>query len=69
MSLDVDLVVDSIPKMLEGIGLTFQLLFLSLVLGTARRPQAAFLRRRTPSYRMTIAVSRASTAWRTRPHG
>jgi polar amino acid transport system permease protein len=35
MSLDVDLVVDSIPKMLEGIGLTFQLLFLSLALGTA----------------------------------
>jgi polar amino acid transport system permease protein len=34
MSLDVALVVDSIPKMLEGIGLTFQLLFLSLVLGT-----------------------------------
>jgi polar amino acid transport system permease protein len=35
MSLDVALVVDSIPKMLEGIGLTFQLLFLSLALGTA----------------------------------
>ena len=35
MSLDVVLVVDSIPKMLEGIGLTFQLLFLSLALGTA----------------------------------
>jgi polar amino acid transport system permease protein len=35
MSLDVDLVVESIPKMLEGIGLTFQLLFLSLALGTA----------------------------------
>lgn len=34
MSLDVDLVVDSIPKMLVGIGLTFELLFLSLVLGT-----------------------------------
>ena len=35
MSLDVDLVVDSIPKMLVGIGLTFELLFLSLALGTA----------------------------------
>jgi octopine/nopaline transport system permease protein len=34
MSLDVDLVIDSIPKMLVGIGLTFELLFLSLVLGT-----------------------------------
>ncbi len=35
MSLDVDLIIDSIPKMLMGIGLTFQLLFLSLALGTA----------------------------------
>ena len=35
MSFDVELILDSIPKMLMGIGLTFQLLFLSLVLGTA----------------------------------
>ncbi|MGR3717845.1 MAG: ABC transporter permease [Thermohalobaculum sp.] len=35
MSFDFALIVDSIPKMLMGIGLTFQLLFLSLVLGTA----------------------------------
>ena len=35
MSFDIDLIIDSIPKMLMGIGLTFQLLFLSLVLGTA----------------------------------
>ena len=35
MSFDLDLILDSIPKMLMGIGLTFQLLFLSLVLGTA----------------------------------
>ena len=35
MSFDFALVIDSIPKMLMGIGLTFQLLFLSLVLGTA----------------------------------
>ena len=35
MSFDIALIVDSIPKMLMGIGLTFQLLFLSLVLGTA----------------------------------
>jgi len=35
MSLDVALVVDSIPEMLVGIGLTFELLFLSLFLGTA----------------------------------
>ena len=35
MSFDLDLILDSIPKMLEGIGLTFQLLFLSLALGTA----------------------------------
>ncbi len=35
MSFDFALIIDSIPKMLMGIGLTFQLLFLSLVLGTA----------------------------------
>jgi polar amino acid transport system permease protein len=35
MSFDLDLILDSIPKMLMGIGLTFQLLFLSLLLGTA----------------------------------
>jgi len=35
MSFDLDLILDSIPKMLMGIGLTFQLLFLSLILGTA----------------------------------
>ena len=35
MSFDIELIVDSIPKMLEGIGLTFELLFLSLTLGTA----------------------------------
>ena len=35
MSFDFALIVDSIPKMLMGIGLTFQLLFLSLALGTA----------------------------------
>ncbi len=35
MSFDFDLIVDSIPKMLMGIGLTFQLLFLSAVLGLA----------------------------------
>ncbi|MCH6583022.1 MAG: ABC transporter permease [Proteobacteria bacterium] len=35
MSFDLDLILDSIPKMLMGIGLTFQLLFLSLALGTA----------------------------------
>ena len=35
MSFDLDLIVDSIPKMLMGIGLTFQLLFLSAVLGLA----------------------------------
>ncbi len=35
MSFDIDLIIDSIPKMLMGIGLTFQLLFLSLALGTA----------------------------------
>ena len=34
MSFDIDLILDSIPKMLMGIGLTFELLFLSLVLGT-----------------------------------
>lgn len=33
MSFDLALIVDSIPKMLMGIGLTFQLLFLSAVLG------------------------------------
>ncbi len=32
MSFDFALIVDSIPKMLMGIGLTFQLLFLSGVL-------------------------------------
>ncbi len=35
MSFDFALIVDSIPKMLMGIGLTFQLLFLSGVLGLA----------------------------------
>ncbi len=35
MSFDLALILDSIPKMLMGIGLTFQLLFLSLLLGTA----------------------------------
>jgi polar amino acid transport system permease protein len=34
MSFDFALIVDSIPKMLMGIGLTFQLLFLSALLGT-----------------------------------
>ena len=34
MSFDIELILDSIPKMLMGIGLTFELLFLSLVLGT-----------------------------------
>jgi octopine/nopaline transport system permease protein len=34
MSFDFALIVDSIPKMLMGIGLTFQLLILSAVLGT-----------------------------------
>ena len=33
MSFDLDLIVDSIPKMLMGIGLTFELLFLSGILG------------------------------------
>ena len=35
MSFDFALIVDSIPKMLMGIGLTFQLLFLSGALGLA----------------------------------
>ncbi len=35
MSFDLPLIVDSIPRMLMGIGLTFQLLFLSAVLGLA----------------------------------
>ncbi len=35
MSFDFPLIVDSIPKMLMGIGLTLQLLFLSAVLGLA----------------------------------
>ena len=35
MSFDFALIADSIPKMLMGIGLTFQLLFLSGVLGLA----------------------------------
>jgi len=35
VSFDIALIIDSIPKMLMGIGLTFQLLFLSLALGTA----------------------------------
>ena len=34
MTFDFALIVDSIPKMLMGIGLTLQLLFLSLALGT-----------------------------------
>ena len=33
MSFDFSLIIDSIPKMLMGIGLTFQLLFISAVLG------------------------------------
>ena len=33
MTFDFALIADSIPKMLMGIGLTFQLLFLSAVLG------------------------------------
>ncbi len=35
MSFDVPLILDSIPKMLMGIGLTFQLLILSAILGLA----------------------------------
>ena len=35
MSFDFSLIIDSIPKMLMGIGLTFQLLFLSGILGLA----------------------------------
>ena len=35
MSIDFALIIDSIPKLLMGIGLTFQLLFLSGVLGLA----------------------------------
>jgi polar amino acid transport system permease protein len=35
MSFDIALIMDSVPKMLMGIGLTFQLLFLSAVLGLA----------------------------------
>lgn len=35
MSFDLALILDSIPKMLMGLGLTLQLLFLSLALGTA----------------------------------
>ncbi len=35
MSFDLPLIVDSIPKILVGIGLTFQLLFLSAALGLA----------------------------------
>ena len=35
MSFDFALIADSIPKMLMGIGLTFQLLFLSAVIGLA----------------------------------
>ena len=33
MSFDVALIVQSIPKMLEGLGLTLQLLFLSSAIG------------------------------------
>ena len=33
MSFDISLILDSLPKMLSGIGLTFQLLILSGVLG------------------------------------
>ena len=33
MSFDITLILDSLPKMLSGIGLTFQLLILSGVLG------------------------------------
>ena len=35
MSFDISLIIDSIPKMLMGIGLTFQLLILSAVFGLA----------------------------------
>ena len=35
MSFDISLIIDSIPRMLMGIGLTFQLLFLSGILGLA----------------------------------
>ena len=35
MSFDVTLIIDSVPKMLMGIGLTFQLLFISAFLGLA----------------------------------
>ncbi len=35
MTFDLSLTMESIPKMLSGIGTTFELLFLSLVLGTA----------------------------------
>jgi polar amino acid transport system permease protein len=35
MSFDFSLIIDSIPKMLMGIGLTFQLLFISAALGLA----------------------------------
>ena len=35
MSFDLPLIVDSIPKMLMGIGLTLELLFLSGALGLA----------------------------------
>ena len=34
MSFDIEIILNSIPKILMGIGLTFELLFLSLVLGT-----------------------------------
>ena len=35
MSFDIALIIDSVPKMLMGIGLTFQLLFISAFLGLA----------------------------------
>ncbi len=34
MSFDIALIIDSIPKMLMGLGLTLQLLFISAILGT-----------------------------------
>ena len=35
MSFDFSLIIDSIPKMLMGMGLTLQLMFITAVLGTA----------------------------------
>ncbi len=33
MTFEIDLIIESIPKMLNGIGITFQLLFISAILG------------------------------------